>query len=104
MLTGQSTTTIIAQSLNAMLVNYQDIQEKAYREIQQVIGDSIPTYKDKFKLPYIEAIILETMRYGTNEPLGSPHCTSEDTELNGYLIPKGTLVASNIWSISHDPR
>ncbi len=104
MVSGHLLIPIATQILLGMLVNNQDVQEKAYREIQDVIGDRVPTYTDKFKLPYIEAIILESMRYGTMTPLSSPHCTSEDTELYGYFIPKGTVVAPNVWSISHDPR
>ncbi len=101
---GQLSTPIRMQTLLGLLVNYQDVQEKAYREIKKVIGSKTPSYKDKANMPYLEAVILESMRYGTNSALGVPHCTSEDTQLNGYLIPRGTLVAANIWSISHDPR
>ena len=101
---GQIVTPIIMRTLVAMLINYQEVQEKVYREIQDVIGDRTPVYGDKSNMPYVEAVILESMRYGTNTPIGIPHMTSEDAELNGYLIPKGTLVIPNIWSISHDPR
>ena len=101
---GQTVTQTVLQTLLGLLVNYQDVQERAYREIQDAIGDRTPTTEDKFKLPFVEGLILETLRYGSQTPLGVPHCTKEDTELNGYLIPKGTLVASNVWSISHDPR
>ena len=103
-ITGQITTPCAVGILLGMLVNYQDVQERAYREIQDAIGDRTPTTEDKSKMPYVEALILESMRYGANVPLGTPHCTSEDVELNGYIIPKGTLVIPNVWSISHDPR
>ncbi len=103
LIAGQSTSRSM-DVLLGLLVNHQDIQERAYREIQQAIGDRTPTCGDRAKLPYLEAIILESLRYGSTVTFGLPHCASEDTELNGYLIPKGTMVFYNAWSISHDPR
>ena len=35
---GQLTTSISIQTLIALMANYQGIQERAYKEIQQVIG------------------------------------------------------------------
>ncbi len=102
--TGQLTTSVGLQTLLALLANYQDVQEKAYREIQEIIGDRTPSYQDKFKLPYVQAVIVESLRYATIVPLNNVHCTNDDVELQGYLIPKGTLVVANIWSISHDRR
>jgi cytochrome P450 len=43
-------------------------------------------------LSYVEAAILEIMRYKTLVPLGVPHFTMCDTEVGGYFIPKGALV------------
>ncbi len=88
--------------LVGLLINKPDIQQRAYDEIQQAIGDSIPTCEDKAKLPYIEALILESLRYGPGFPVGMPHYSSEDFWLRGYLIPKGTAIYANIWGISHD--
>ncbi len=102
--TGQLTTPIIMYTLLGMLVCHQDIQQRAYNEIRAAIGDRTPNQEDKYKLPYMEARILESMRYGTNAPSNPAHCTSRDTMLGGYFIPKGTLVIQNNWSISHDPR
>ena len=87
-----------------LLVNYQDVQERAYQDIQSVIGQRTPTIEDRENLAYVEAVILESLRYSTMSPAGFAHCTSENVELCGYLIPKGTLVFPNNWSIGHDPR
>ncbi len=101
---GQHNISICLQTLIGLMANYQDVQKEAYREIKDVIGDRTPTNADKAKLPYIEAVILESLRYATLFPLGNQHCTSGEVELNGYLIPKGCLVVSNLWAISHDSR
>lgn len=36
-------------------------------------------------------------------PLGVPHCLAQDDIYNGYFLPKGASVISNIWAISRDP-
>ena len=48
------------------------------------------------RLPYVEATILELLRYKTLVPLGAPHCTLKDTEVGGYFIPRGTWVSRDI--------
>ncbi len=53
---GYATTPVFIDVLLGLLVNYQDIQESAYHEIQEVIGDRIPTCEDKSKLPFIEGL------------------------------------------------
>jgi len=45
-------------------------------------------------LPYVEATILEVLRYKTLAALGLAHCTSKDTEVDGCFIPKQTTVSS----------
>ena len=44
-------------------------------------------------LPYVEATILELLRYKTLAPLALPHRTMNDTEIGGYFIPGGTTVS-----------
>ena len=34
---------------------------------------------------------------------GVPHSAEKTTTLEGYTIPKGSLVASNLWAVHHDP-
>jgi len=44
-------------------------------------------------LPYVEATILEVLRYKTIAPLALAHSTLTDTEVGGYFIPGGTIVS-----------
>jgi len=45
-----------------------------------------------YSLPYVEATMLELMRYKTLAPLAMAHRTMKDTEVGGYYIPGGTTV------------
>ena len=33
-----------------------------------------------------------------------PHSAEDDTTLQGFTIPKGTAIFSNIWGVHHDPE
>uniref|UniRef100_A0A8C3WPV0 Cytochrome P450 n=1 Tax=Catagonus wagneri TaxID=51154 RepID=A0A8C3WPV0_9CETA len=81
-----------------------DVQEKVHEEIERVIGvDRAPSLTDKAQMPYTEATIMEVQRLSVVVPLSIPHMTSEKTVLQGYTIPKGTIILPNLWSVHRDP-
>jgi len=43
------------------------------------------------RMPYMEATILEVMRYKTMLPFAI-HSTLQDTEVGGYFVPADTMV------------
>ena len=72
---------------------YPDVQKKAQDELTRVIGaERLPTFEDHDSLPYIQAILLECLRWMAVTPLGLPHRVTVDDFYNGYFIPAGTLV------------
>ena len=97
-----------AQTVNwflLLMANHPDAQARAHEELDRVVGrDALPTVEDRTRLPFLFACLAESMRYRTIGPLGLPHKASQDTEIGGYLIPSGTQVLGNIYSIHHDPR
>ena len=50
----------------------------------------------KTQMPYTNAFMQEMYRYRTLAPTGLPHKANANTEINGYIIPKGTQVK---WSL-----
>ncbi|XP_003129312.1 cytochrome P450 2U1 isoform X1 [Sus scrofa] len=81
-----------------------DVQEKVHEEIERVIGaDRAPSLTDKAQMPYTEATLMEVQRLSVVVPLSIPHMTSEKTVLQGYTIPKGTIILPNLWSVHRDP-
>lgn len=61
-------------------------------QIDEVLSDRLPSLEDMRKLPYVEAVILEVMRRETMLELGFQRSTLCDTEVDGYFIPKNTVV------------
>ena len=77
---------------------FPDVQKKAHEELMAVVGPNrLPEYEDEPSLPYIRAVAKELLRWRSVVPYGIPHRSLEDDEYRGYLIPKGSIVVSNIW-------
>ncbi|XP_068607255.1 cytochrome P450 2U1 [Brachionichthys hirsutus] len=86
------------------MVSYPDIQDKVQAEIDEVLGmHRGPSLTDKGSLPFTESTIMEVQRLTTAVPLAIPHMASETTEFRGYVIPKGTVLLPNLWSVHRDP-
>ncbi|KUJ20511.1 cytochrome P450 [Mollisia scopiformis] len=76
----------------------------AQKEIDEVIGKKrSPNFGDREKLPYIDALVKETLRWKPAIPMGVKHATSEDDIYEGYKILKGTMIVPNIWAMHYDP-
>ncbi|PNP53777.1 hypothetical protein THARTR1_05901 [Trichoderma harzianum] len=102
---GSDTTvaTIIAFVL-AMIMN-PDVQRKAQEEIDRVVGPHrLPTRDDRENLPYINAIVKESLRYFPVAPMGVPHMASEEVFFRGYRIPSGSYILPATWWFLHDPK
>jgi cytochrome P450 len=86
-----------------MMVLFPDAQKKAQAQIDVVIGKGrLPRLQDRSSLPYIDAILRETLRYNPVAPLSIPHLAVDADVYDGYHIPKGTLIISNLWSMAHN--
>ncbi|KAH9952447.1 cytochrome P450 [Russula dissimulans] len=76
-----------------ILVLYPEVQTRAQKELDAVTGGlRLPDYNDRPRLPYIDALCREVMRWSMATPVGVPHATTQDDIYEGYLIPKGIAV------------
>ncbi|KAI0057325.1 cytochrome P450 [Artomyces pyxidatus] len=87
------------------MLHFPKIMRKAQAELDSVIGrERMPEFDDRERLPYICAVISETLRWRSVTPLGgTPHAVTEEDEYHGMRIPKGSTVFANFYGIMQDP-
>ncbi|KAH7925828.1 cytochrome P450 [Leucogyrophana mollusca] len=102
-LAGAETTQSTLRVFILAMILYPEVQERAQALIDAVVGtDRLPNFDDRESLPYIDAILRETMRWNPVFPLGLPHAATEDDIYEGYYIPKGATIIPNAWAMAHD--
>lgn len=104
-LAGTETTSGTIQWTMAELLKNPDVLKTLKAELDQTIGNSVPVQeKDMSKLPYLQAVLKESLRLHPSVPLLLPRKAIEETDFFGYLIPKNTTVIVNAWGIHRDPE
>jgi cytochrome P450 len=100
---GTDTTTYTLEWALTELLRNPNIMSKAKKELEETIGmgNSIEE-SDVARLPYLQAIIKETLRLHPIAPLLLPRKAKTDVEVNGYMIPKGAQIFVNVWAIGRD--
>jgi len=104
---GTDTTALLTEWIMADLILNQQIQTRLREEIDNVVGnkDNV-TDADVTKMPYLEAIVKETLRLHPIGPLLSwARLSTSDVQLsNGMVVPTNTTTMVNMWAITHDPN
>ncbi|KAI0273278.1 CyP450 monooxygenase [Russula aff. rugulosa BPL654] len=81
-----------------------EIQTMAQRELDAVtMRERLPTFEDRPRLPFVDAICKEVKRWRPAVPLGVPHATASDDVYEGYFIPKGLHSERTNMAVLHDP-
>nr|AIF74907.1 CYP450 [Gentiana rigescens] len=110
---GTDTTTTALQWLMAHLVKHEAVQNKLYHDIVQIVGIPPPVNMKEMRvieeneleqMPYLKAVVLEALRIHPPAELVLPHAVSEGVELDGYLVPKKTVVNFMAGSMGRDPE
>lgn len=79
------------------------ILEKAKAELDIQVGkEKCVCESDINKLTYLQAIVKETLRLYTPNPLSVPREFTEDCIISGYNVKKGTRLIPNLWKIHTD--
>ncbi|KAI8534996.1 hypothetical protein RHMOL_Rhmol10G0140700 [Rhododendron molle] len=104
-LAGTDISAVTFEWAMSFLVNHPQVLQKARAEVDAHVGqDRLIDEHDVQKLPYLQAIISETMRLCPPAPLLVPHMSSDDCTIAGYNIPRDTIFMVNAWAIHRDPK
>ncbi|KAI4381830.1 hypothetical protein MLD38_007866 [Melastoma candidum] len=101
---GTESSAVTVEWAMSELMKNPEALRKATGELDEVIGKSRwVEEKDMGNLPYIDAIVKETMRLHPVAPMLTPRMAREDCKIAGYDIPKGTRALVHVGAIGRDP-
>ncbi|KAJ7600849.1 cytochrome P450 [Mycena floridula] len=100
---GADTTVSTLGTFILNMLAHPDVQKKAQEEIDALLqGQRLPVFEDQNSLPYVHAILKESLRVKPVAPLGLPHFNQVEDEYHGYRIPARSTVVANLWGMLHD--
>ncbi|KAJ6631867.1 cytochrome P450 [Mycena sp. CBHHK59/15] len=86
------------------LLRNPEAMRKLRAEVDEVLGDRPVQYEDFAKMPYLTAVMRETLRVSATAPKRGT-TPLKDTTLGGgkYAVKAGTTILSQVWEIHRDP-
>ncbi|KAJ0246542.1 Cytochrome P450 [Hirschfeldia incana] len=105
-LAGTDTSSSTVEWAMAELLRSPRMMVKAQEEIREAIGENDNIEElDMLKLPYLQAVVKETLRLHPPSPFLIPRISkSDDVQIFEFIIPKNTQVLVSLWAIGRDPR
>ncbi|XP_019871649.1 methyl farnesoate epoxidase-like [Aethina tumida] len=102
---GSETTSNTLGFAMLYMIVYPEVQAKVQAELDEFVGrNRWPTFADRSRLKYTEAVLMEIQRRTNVPPLGIAHRAIRDTFLLGYKIPEDTIVLTSLYSLHMDPH
>ncbi|KAK3042459.1 hypothetical protein RJ639_000183 [Escallonia herrerae] len=113
---GTDTTSTALEWIMANLVKYPEIQGRLYEEIVGVKGlapteassghemTAVVEEEDVHSMPYLKAVVLESLRRHPPLHFVLPHSVTEEVELEGHVVPKNASVNFMVAEMGWDPR
>jgi cytochrome P450 len=100
---GSETTSAALNTAILYLGANPDARREAYEEISRVTMSSrSPTFDDEANLPYIRAIVKETLRLRPVTNIGTPHYTTAPVVYKRIHIPANSVVCLQQYPIHYD--
>nr|AFK10139.1 steroid 21-hydroxylase [Homo sapiens] len=97
---GTETTANTLSWAVVFLLHHPEIQQRLQEELDHELGPGASSsrvpYKDRARLPLLNATIAEVLRLRPVVPLALPHRTTRPSSISGYDIPEGTVIIPNL--------
>nr|AKH61558.1 CYP76AD3/P450 tyrosinase fusion protein [Expression vector pWCD2111] len=103
---GTDTTSNTLEWAMAELMRNPIMMKRAQNEIALVLGKDNATIQesDIANMPYLQAIIKETLRLHPPTVFLLPRKAITNVKLYGYIVPKNAQILVNLWAIGRDPK
>ncbi|TVU29988.1 hypothetical protein EJB05_21588 [Eragrostis curvula] len=96
---GTETTSSTVEWAMAELLRHPESMKKVKEELKTVIGTkTVMEESDISKLPYLQAVVKETLRLHPVVALGFYQAMAT-TQVHGCIIPEGSTILVNFWAI-----
>ncbi|KAL2934615.1 Geraniol 8-hydroxylase [Bienertia sinuspersici] len=89
--------TELLENPNVLQKLQEEIENVAGKGMNQVMESNIP------QLPYLQAVVTETLRLHPTAPLLLPRKVTEQIEIYGFVLPNDSMLIVNTWAIGRDP-
>ncbi|XP_071742250.1 cytochrome P450 76T24-like [Rutidosis leptorrhynchoides] len=101
---GTDTTTGTIEWAMAELIRNKEKLQKARSEVTKIMDNKNIQETDISRLPYLQAIIKETLRLHPPGPFLIPHFSIQEVEVQGFIVPKNTEIICNVWAMGQGPK
>jgi cytochrome P450 len=110
LIAGSDTTSNTSCAILYYIVRTPGVIEKLRKELDDNIGDGVPSYDSVKDLTYLQNVIWETMRIHSTSSLGLPRLVPmaspenpnpKSCEILGYSFPPGTVLSVPAYTIHH---
>ncbi|XP_052610745.1 cytochrome P450 3A9 isoform X1 [Peromyscus californicus insignis] len=101
---GYETTSSALSFALYLLATHPDVQKKLQDEIDAALPNKAPaTYNTLVQMEYLDMVVNETLRL---YPIAGrlERVCKKDVEINGVLIPKGTVMVVPTFALHRDPK
>ncbi|XP_017325369.1 sterol 26-hydroxylase, mitochondrial [Ictalurus punctatus] len=103
LLAGVDTTSNTMMWALYLLSRHPKTQDTLYQEVTSIVnGDKIPTTQDINSMPYLKAVIKETLRMYPVVPTNGRILSGSEVVIGGHVFPKKTSFVIHHYAISHD--
>lgn len=101
---GTSSSADTMQWALAEIINHPNVVTRVREELEKVVGTSrLVEESDITNLPYLQAVVKETLRLHPHVPI-IPRLCCQDFTIQGFHIPKNSMLIFNAYTIMRDPK